>query len=162
MVRVRWMFDQSESFGAMRPDLSSTSRSPSFLTPTKAGRTGEPSVYFLPSIRLMVPVAPLPWLGCRGGAGATVGPPPSAAYIACVSRGDWWNPANACGAAGAVGKKLPNGVDGWYDIVSRVCDGAEREGWFVVMMSRIIRVMMWRTRCATCQRMCSVEYSAIE
>lgn len=35
-----------------------------------------------------------------------------AAYIACPSRGDWWNPANACGDAGPVGKKLAMGEDG--------------------------------------------------
>jgi len=37
---------------------------------------------------------------------------PKAAYIACPSRGDWWNDANACGDAGPVGKKPEEGEDG--------------------------------------------------
>ena len=40
--------------------------------------------------------------------------------MAWVSRGDWWNPENACGAAGPVGKKLPRGVVGGYDDIVRV------------------------------------------
>lgn len=36
----------------------------------------------------------------------------SAAYMDCASRGSCWKDANACGAAGPVGKKLAIGDDG--------------------------------------------------
>ena len=36
----------------------------------------------------------------------------SAAYMLCVLRGSCWNDANACGDAGAVGKKLDMGDEG--------------------------------------------------
>ncbi|KZT08729.1 uncharacterized protein LAESUDRAFT_757443 [Laetiporus sulphureus 93-53] len=36
----------------------------------------------------------------------------SAANIWWLSRGDWWNDENACGAAGAVPKKLDMGDEG--------------------------------------------------
>ncbi|KAI0348250.1 hypothetical protein BDW22DRAFT_1341396 [Trametopsis cervina] len=37
---------------------------------------------------------------------------PNDAYIAWLSRGDWWNDENACGEPGADGKKLDTGDDG--------------------------------------------------
>ncbi|KAF7792562.1 hypothetical protein EIP86_003603 [Pleurotus ostreatoroseus] len=69
--------------------------------------------HFLPTSRLRA-LLPLPLLAClgMGAAWPEECDEPNAAYIEWLSRGDWWNDANACGDAGPAGKNPDEGEVG--------------------------------------------------